>query len=193
MMMSYPRLALDRLFGRVTGVSTALIRDGSATETRMLRSGTQCKTMVVVAMRNASIPPYSVLPVLAYDDVRAAVEYLTQVFGFAERVQIGDHRAQLSAGGGGGAVIVADATHGRRSPAAADGVTQSVMVRVDDVDAHYRAAVAAGAQVTSEPADYAYGERQYSVRDPAGHLWTFTQSVADIAPETWGGVTVSAW
>ena len=97
--------------------------------------------MLVVAMRNASTPPYSVLPVLAYDDVRAAVEYLTKVFGFAERVQIGDHRAQLSAGGG--AVIVADATHGRRSPAAADGVTQSVMVRVEDVQAHYRAAVAA--------------------------------------------------
>jgi uncharacterized glyoxalase superfamily protein PhnB len=157
----------------------------------MLHSATRWKTMFVVAMRNASIPPYSVLPVLAYDDVRAAVEYLTRVFGFAERVQIGDHRAQLSAGGG--AVIVADATHGRRSPAAADGVTQSVMVRVEDVDAHYRAAVAAGAQVTSEPADYAYGERQYSVRDPAGHLWTFTESVADVAPETWGGVTVSAW
>jgi hypothetical protein len=31
------------------------------------------------------------------------------------------------------------------------------------------------------------------VRDPAGHLWIFTQSVADIAPETWGGVTISAW
>src|ERR1700733_5830409 len=125
----------------------------------MLRSGTRWKTMVVVAMRNATIPPYSVLPVLAYDDVRAAVEYLTQVFGFAERVQIGDHRAQLSVGGG-AAVIVADATHGRRSPAAADGVAQSVMVRVDDVDAHYRAAVAAGAPVPSEPADSAYGGRQ---------------------------------
>lgn len=144
-----------------------------------------------VAMRNASVPPYSVLPVLAYDDVRAAVGYLTPVFGFAERVRIGDHRAQLSAGDG--AVIVADATRGRRSPAAADGVTQSVMVRVEDLDAHYRAVVAAGAQVTSEPADYAYGERQYSVRDPGGHLWTFTESVADIAPETWGGVTVSPW
>ncbi len=145
-----------------------------------------------VAIRNASIPPYSVLPVLAYDDVRAAVEWLTRVFGFAERVQIGDHRAQLSTGGG--AVIAADATHGRRSPAAEDGVTQSVMIRVQDVDAHYRAAsAAAGAQVTSEPTDYSYGERQYSVRDPAGHLWTFTESVADIAPETWGGVTVSAW
>jgi uncharacterized glyoxalase superfamily protein PhnB len=146
---------------------------------------------VVVATRNASIPPYGVLPVLAYNDVRAAVEWLTRVFGFAERVQIGEHRAQLSAGSG--AVIVADATNGRRSPAAEDGVTQSVMIRVQNVDAHYQAAVAAGAQATSEPADYSYGERQYSVRDPAGHLWTFTESVANVAPESWGGVTVSAW
>lgn len=144
-----------------------------------------------MAARNASIPPYAVLPVLAYDDVRAAVEWLTRVFGFDERVQIGDHRAQL--GVGGGAVIVADATNGRRSPAAEDGVTQSVMVRVQDVDAHHRTAAAAGAQVTSEPADYPYGERQYSVRDLAGHLWTFTESVADVVPETWGGVTISAW
>ena len=44
-----------------------------------------------------------------------------------------------------------------------------------------------------KPADYSYGERQYSVLDPAGHLWTFTQSVADVTPETWGGETVSAW
>ncbi len=140
---------------------------------------------------NASIPPYPVLPVLAYDDVRAAVEWLIRVFGFAERVRIGDHRAQLSAGDG--AVIVADATNGRRSPSAQDGVTQSVMIRVDDVDSHYRAAVAAGAEAAGEPADYSYGERQYSVLDPAGHLWTFTQSVADVTPETWGGETVSAW
>lgn len=146
---------------------------------------------VVVATRNASIPPYSVLPVLSYDDVRAAVEWLSRVFGFAERVQIGDHRAQLSTGGG--AVIVADATHGRRSPSAEDGVTQSVMIRVQDVEAHCRAAVAAGVQVTSEPTDYSYGERQYSVRDPAGHMWTFTESLADVAPETWGGMTISAW
>jgi hypothetical protein len=37
----------------------------------MLHSATRWKTMLVVAMRNASIPPYAVLPVLAYDDVRA--------------------------------------------------------------------------------------------------------------------------
>jgi uncharacterized glyoxalase superfamily protein PhnB len=34
---------------------------------------------------------------------------------------------------------------------------------------------------------YPFGERQYTVDDPGGHRWTFTQSVADVAPEEWGG------
>jgi uncharacterized glyoxalase superfamily protein PhnB len=123
--------------------------------------------------------------------VRAAGEWLSHVFGFTERVQIGDHRAQLSIGNG--AVIVADASYARRSPAAEDAITYSVMVRVEDVDAHYRAAVAAGADVTSGPTDHPCGERQYGARDPAGHRWTFTQSVAQVQPESWGGTTVSAW
>ena len=147
--------------------------------------------MLVVASRNRSAPPCSVVPVLVYDDVRAAVEWLTRVFGFVERVQIGAHRAQL--GVGSGAVILADATHGRRPPAAEDGATHSVMVRVENVEVHHRAVLAAGGQVISEPTDHPYGERQYSVRDPAGHLWTFTESVADVQPEDWGGVTVAAW
>jgi uncharacterized glyoxalase superfamily protein PhnB len=139
---------------------------------------------------NRSAPPFSVVPVLVYADVRAAVDWLTRVFGFDERVQIADHRAQLSFGGG--AVIVADASHGRRAPSDGE-TTHSVLVRVDDVDAHYRAVIAGGVPVLSEPADHAYGERQYSVRDPGSHLWTFTQSSADVLPEDWGGVTVSAW
>jgi uncharacterized glyoxalase superfamily protein PhnB len=147
--------------------------------------------MLDMTMHNPSAPPQAVVPVLAYEDVRAAVEWLSRVFGFLERVQIGDHRSQLSVGNG--AVIVADAGYGRRSPAAQDAITHSVMVRVEDVDAHYRATVAAGAQVTSEPADHPYGERQYGVSDPAGHRWTFTQSVAEVQPESWGGTTVSAW
>jgi uncharacterized glyoxalase superfamily protein PhnB len=132
-----------------------------------------------------------VVPVLVYADVRAAVDWLCRVFGFKERTQIGDHRAQL--GFGSGAVIVADATNGRRPPNADEDTTHSVMVRVRDVDAHYRDVIAAGVQVPGDPADHPYGERQYSVRDPGGHLWTFTQSVTDVAPEEWGGVTVSAW
>lgn len=144
-----------------------------------------------MATRNRSAPPDPVIPVLTYPDVAAAVEWLTRVFGFAERVRIGDHRAQLSTGGG--AVIVADDSSGRGAPAADEAITHSVMIRVDDVAAHHHACVAAGADVLGEPTDHPYGERQYSVRDPWGHRWSFTQSIDDVEPESWGGVTVSPW
>ena len=56
---------------------------------------------------NRSIPAATVVPVLVYPDVRAAVAWLEAAFGFRERVKIGeDHRSQLSFGDG--AVIVAD-------------------------------------------------------------------------------------
>lgn len=147
--------------------------------------------MLCVVTPNRSAPPCSVIPVLTYPDVGDAVDWLTRVFGFVEHVRIGEHRAQL--GLGDGALIVADATHGRRAPAADDASTHSVMVRVDDVEAHYQNALAAGAAILSEPTDHAYGERQYSADDPAGHHWTFTQSVADVPPEDWGGTTVNPW
>lgn len=142
-------------------------------------------------MRNRSVPPPSVMPVLVYPDVELAVDWLTASFGFVEHVRIGDHRAQL--GFGDGALIVADATHGRRPPGSDDQQTHSVLVRVEDVDAHYEAARAAGVRVLSEPTDHLYGERQYAALDLAGHRWTFTQSVADLAPEQWGGTTVTPW
>lgn len=128
---------------------------------------------------------------LTYPDVRQAVDWLVQVFGFVERVRIGDHRAQLSFGDG--ALIVADESTDRASPTPDAGVTHSVMLRVNDIDEHYANVRAAGADVAGEPKDMPYGERQYSVTDPAGHRWTFTQSVSDVAPETWGGQTMRAW
>jgi len=39
------------------------------------------------------------------------------------------------------------------------------------------------------PADYPYGERQYTAEDLAGHVWTFSLSINDVAPEEWGGRT----
>ncbi|MBV9920999.1 MAG: VOC family protein [Pseudonocardia sp.] len=141
--------------------------------------------------RNRSAPPSSVIPVLTYPDVADAVEWLTYVFGFVEHVRIADHRAQL--GFGDGAVIVADASNGRRPPGPGDMPTHSVMVRVDDLNAHFQATRAAGATILSAPTDHSYGERQYAVIDPAGHHWTFTQSIADTAPEEWGGSTVTPW
>jgi hypothetical protein len=67
---------------------------------------------------NRSIPASTVVPVLVYPDVRAAVAWRQEAFGFAERVRVGeDHRAQLAVGDG--AVIVAD-VGGARTPPAVD-------------------------------------------------------------------------
>jgi uncharacterized glyoxalase superfamily protein PhnB len=63
----------------------------------------------------------------------------------------------------------------------------SIMVRVADVDAHAAQALLAGARVVSPPTTFPFGERQYTVEDLGGHRWTFTQSVADIDPASWGG------
>jgi uncharacterized glyoxalase superfamily protein PhnB len=33
------------------------------------------------------------------------------------------------------------------------------------------------------PTDFEYGERQYTAEDPAGHQWTFSETLADATPE----------
>ena len=136
---------------------------------------------------NRSIPSATVIPVLIYPDVREAVEWLTQAFGFAERVQIGDsHRSQLRFGDG--AVIAADVRHEQRPPRPGE-VTHSVLVRVEDADAHCERARGHGARILMDPTDFEYGERQYAAEDPAGHRWTFSETLRDVAPEEWGGIS----
>jgi uncharacterized glyoxalase superfamily protein PhnB len=61
------------------------------------------------------------------------------------------------------------------------------MVRVTDIDQHYKQALSCQARSLSAPTNYPFGERQYSVADPGGHIWTFSQTMADIDPSVWGG------
>jgi uncharacterized glyoxalase superfamily protein PhnB len=139
---------------------------------------------------NRSIPPSTVIPVLIYPDVREAVAWLSAAFGFVERVRIGEnHRAQLKVGDG--AVIVADVRGDRRPPRPGE-VTHSVSVRVEDARAHCERARENGARILMEPTDFEFGERQYNAEDPFGHQWTFSETLADVAPEEWGGESVSA-
>ena len=138
---------------------------------------------------NRSIPAAAVVPVIVYPDVRAAVAWLEAAFGFTERVRIGEsHRSQLNVGEG-GAVIVADVRHDQRPPTAGV-VTHRVMVRIDDAIAHCERARAAGAAILMEPTDFEYGERQYAAEDPAGHRWTFSETLEDADPADWGGKLV---
>jgi uncharacterized glyoxalase superfamily protein PhnB len=140
--------------------------------------------------RNRSIPSALVIPVLVYPDVREAVAWLTEAFGFAERLRIGEsHRSQLSFGDG-GALIVADVRGERRPPRPGE-VTSSVVVRVEDAKAHCERAREHGARIVMEPTDFEYGERQYTAGDFAGHQWTFSETLADVDPAVWGGELVA--
>ncbi len=125
------------------------------------------------------MPASTVIPVLAYEDVAAAAEWLCDTFGFTVRWRAGGHRAQLAVGDG--AVAITE-QRGVSRPA-------EVMVRIDDVDGHHERALERGAQIVGAPVDYPYGERQYTVVDPGGNHWTFSETIADIAPEEWGGTT----
>jgi uncharacterized glyoxalase superfamily protein PhnB len=137
---------------------------------------------------NRTMGTASVVPELVYPDVAEAIDWLCDTFGFTELWRAGNHRARLAYGNG--VIIVADASHGRTPPQPGQAThSHSVMVQVDDVDAHYQHAVERGAKVGDPPKDFQYGERQYTVEDLAGHGWTFSQSIADMAPEDWGGTT----
>ena len=138
---------------------------------------------------NRSIPSAVVIPVLVYPDVQEAVAWLSAAFGFVERLRIGDnHRSQLSVGDG--AVIVADVRGDRRAPRAGE-VTHTVLVRVEDAHEHCAHAREHGARILMEPTDFEYGERQYAAADPAGHEWTFSQTLDDVDPKTWGGTLLA--
>ena len=130
---------------------------------------------------NRSMPPGVIIPEIPYIDVIKAADWLCQAFGFKKRLQIGNHRFQLSFGNA--AIVV---IQGNDSGAA------TVMVSVENVDAHFEQAVSAGARPLNPPIDYPFGERQCTVEDIGGHHWTFSQTINDVDPSTWGGTLFGA-
>ena len=135
-------------------------------------------------LKNRSIPATIVIPELAYADVAEAAQWLCHVFGFRRRLVIAGHRIQLSIGSGGAIVVVEGSADTTVSG-------HSVPVRVADVNAHHAVAASRGARILRAPVDHVYGERQYTAQDFAGHVWTFSQSIADVDPAQWGGELVA--
>jgi uncharacterized glyoxalase superfamily protein PhnB len=148
---------------------------------------------------NRSAPGGDVVPSLIYNDVAKAIDWLCTVFGFAERLRAtgADGRvghAQLAIGMGG--VMLGESRKGQGFANAADRaelrpprpdeVSQVLLVRVADVDQHYRHAKELGARILSPPNTCPFGERQYTAADLEGYRWTFSQAVADVQPQDWG-------
>jgi uncharacterized glyoxalase superfamily protein PhnB len=66
-------------------------------------------------------------------------------------------------------------------------------VRVPNVDAAFARARDFGARVLEAPTTHEYGERSCVLEDLAGHRWELTQTIRDVEPEEWGGVTIAPW
>jgi len=133
-------------------------------------------------LTNRSVPPCIVIPVLIYPDPSAAAEWLGKAFGFTVRLRIANHRIQMRAGDGCFTIAEGDIAPNR---------SHIIQVRVEDARTHCERARQAGAVILTEPTDHMYGERQYNARDFHGHHWDFTQTLADIDPENWGGTSVA--
>lgn len=124
-----------------------------------------------------------------YEDPLTAIDWLARAFGFEVRLKIVDDNGRLAHSEltFGEAVVMVGSAGGKepyqqrqKSPRASGGVTQALAFYIDDVDAHYARAVAAGATVLRElrtddyGADY-WSDRTYGASDPEGHLWWFIQ------------------
>ena len=136
-------------------------------------------------------PP--LLPMLAYEDGAAAIDWLCTAFGFTETFRIvGDDgsvgHAELRLGD----ALISLATpspdyqgprHHAENCAAArkwqevPWVVNGLLVYVDDVDAHAARARAAGARLLSEPEDSGHGDRVYRVEDLEGQRWMFATPI----------------
>ncbi len=119
-----------------------------------------------------------IYPALSYRDARAAIDFLTSAFGFEELMVVpGDNgsivHAELNLGP---AVVMLGSARpemGWQSPRDMPAVNSTLYVAIDDPDAHFQRAKAAGAEIIREPADTDYGSREYGAKDPGGHHWSF--------------------
>ena len=113
--------------------------------------------------------PPNVFPFVSYADADAALDWLSRAFGFEEHaVYRSDdgviRHAQVSLGPG---IVM----FGHGDPA--DRASNGIYVAVEDADAHYERAKAAGAEIIRDIENTDYGSREYTARDPEGHVWSF--------------------
>jgi uncharacterized glyoxalase superfamily protein PhnB len=119
----------------------------------------------------------SIYPTLLYADAKAAIQQLTEAFGFTElSVYESEDGSVMHAElvQGNGAVMLGSKGHGGVfDTAMKDAGPGGVYVVVDDVDSHHRRAVEHGAEILMPPTDQDYGSRDYMARDAEGNIWSF--------------------
>ena len=121
-----------------------------------------------------------IAPYLLYEDGAAAIDFLTKAFGFEEVMRMEDsgvvNHAEIRLGDD--TVMLGHPGPDYKSPKNTGHSNALVHVYVDDVDAHFERAKAAGAEIVTEPADQEYGDRRYDAKDPEGHSWFFATPIS---------------
>lgn len=135
-------------------------------------------------------PASTVMPCLKFRDAPAALQWLERAFGFKNHLTVPSegntiaHAEMTFADRGDQGMMMLGSG---RKPDQADPWSTApfgIYVVVEDIDAHYARAKAAGAEIVVELHDTEYGSRDYSARDPEGHLWSFgTYQPFDGVPE----------
>jgi uncharacterized glyoxalase superfamily protein PhnB len=129
----------------------------------------------------------TVFPSLRYEDAPAAIDWLEKAFGFKRQMVVPGPdgtvaHAQLLCFGG--MIMLGsykDDAFRYKTPRAAGGVTQAVYLCVTAIDEHFARARASGAEIVVELKETDYGSREYSARDPEGHLWHFGTYAPDMS------------
>ena len=129
-----------------------------------------------------------VSPYLCVDGAADAIKFYEKVLGAKERMHmpgpggtIGHAEIEL----GDSVIMLSDEAPdmGARSPKAIGGTPVMISIYLEDVDAVFDAAIAAGATSLREPSDQFYGDRSGQFEDPFGHRWNISTHIEDVAPE----------
>ncbi|HEX7902220.1 MAG TPA: VOC family protein [Planctomycetota bacterium] len=131
---------------------------------------------------------HAVTPYLSIAGAGAAIDFYKKVFGAKEVMRmpgpdgkIGHAEIQI----GGSKIMLADEfpQMNSRGPKAFGGTPVQIHLYVEDVDAVFARAVAAGAKVLRPVADQFYGDRAGGLEDPFGHVWHVATHKEDLTPE----------
>ena len=122
----------------------------------------------------------TITPYLLYEDVEAALSFLSKAFGFNEVLRYTGEAGYVNHAEmriGEGKIYLGDPGDHYRNPKKLGNETVGIYVLVDDVDGHFERAKAAGAEIEGPPENKEYGDRVYGALDPEGHQWWFAQHI----------------
>ena len=128
---------------------------------------------------------HTVTPYLILSGASAAIEFYAAAFGARERMRMAGPDGRIGHAEilvDGSPVMLADEApeRGIRSPRSLGGAGVHLLLYVEDVDARFQRAVAAGARVLRPVQDQFYGDRSGTLEDPFGHQWTLATHVEDV-------------